>query len=161
MKVKIALVFLLFSITLIGLLGCDYEEVRKTTGGGWFNDYDTGAKVTFGFSAIPTVPDPEDPTGNTWDLAKGKIQLIDHSTKTKVHGTFEWAYHKATDQATEFWGLCSINGMDGFYFFVDFWDEGEVGPDKGDAIGFYIYGGPESYYWQGELGGGNIKIHRR
>jgi hypothetical protein len=153
--------FFLVFILATTALGCGEEEweVSKTTGGGWFYDDITDAKVTFGFTAKPTEPDPEDP--DVWYLAKGQFQLIDHSEKIRVHGTFYWALRETPTQTTDFWGWCTVNGVDGFLYEAGFWDEGESGPDKGDYIGFYAFKGSESYYWQGELQGGNIKIHKK
>ena len=63
------------AIILFAGFGC-----YKTTGGGWFYDSLTGAKITFGLTAQP-VGDPYDCGVAVYTQdAKGNLELADHST---------------------------------------------------------------------------------
>jgi hypothetical protein len=124
----------------------------KTTGGGWFIDNRSEAKITFGFSAILTGEDNE---------AKGQFQLIDHGTKppTRVHGTFdELKWVSIFGTSTKFEGECTVNGNGPVYLKVEFTDRGKPGIDPGDEIKVWIDGGMMPDY-MGTLEGGNITIH--
>lgn len=154
MKFKLTTVLallLLVALMVVGV-GCS-----KATGGGWFLD-EEGDLVTFGFTAQPVDSDEVEGT----IAAKGQFQLVDHSTKppTRIHGTFT-----ATDAATDEWasvfeGTCSIDGEGGHALVVGFRDEGEPGPDAGDAIAVYVDGDDDPLY-EAYLGGGNIRVHSR
>ena len=87
MKGKLALSILLVAVLALGGIGCS-----KVTGGGKFtNEFfpDYGNKITFGFTAQP-LDEESDLPGMT--KAKGQFQLVDHTTKTRIHGTFTGTY---------------------------------------------------------------------
>lgn len=147
-KAKYVLVFLSIAALALFGVGCN-----KATGGGWFiNDLsDNDNKITFGFNAQPTGK----------HTVKGKFQLIDHGSKTKIHGTFSDGVFEddPTPTRSRFWGPCSINGEDGYEVFVWVEDNGEPGV-QGDEIYIEIYFDDElvdSYH--GILEGGNIQVH--
>lgn len=144
MKAKLALVLILVTVVALSAVGCVY----KTTGGGFIIDDDTDAKITFGFTAIPT----------DCGEAKGKFQLVDHGTKTRVHGTFEWVALSPPSQQG-FWGECYVNKEGPYDFMANAKDNGEPGVGAGDWLMIVIFnpGGPTVY--EGVLQGGNIQIH--
>ena len=85
---------LLVSVLVIGV-GC-----KKMTGGGWFYQTEivynpdtsniefivTDNKITFSFTAQPL--DETHPDSDMALLAKGQFQLVDHSTKDRIHCEF-------------------------------------------------------------------------
>jgi len=148
-KVRYALVLLLAFALMVGV------ACFKTTGGGWFIDQE-GNKITFGFTAQP-VGEPGDITQE----AKGKFQLVDHGTKTRIHGTFTTTFTVSDTPSTEsfFWGPCTVNGVDGYSFYVMVSDYGEPALSAGDEIEIKVMGEEEHFHY-GFLRGGNIQIHK-
>ena len=145
MKAKSVLVaFLVAALALIGT-GCS-----KTTGGGWFIDegMSSGNKITFGFNAQPTGG----------ELAKGQFQLIDHGSKVRIHGSFEGTYEETDPIESFFWGTCTIDGEGPYSLQLRVEDLGKPGFGQGDMIDVFIFGYGTLY---GELGGGNIKGHKK
>lgn len=141
MKAKYSLVLVL-AVAMIASVGC-----FKVTGGGWF--YCEGHKITFGFNAQPTE-----------DGAKGQFQLIDHGTKTKIHGVFTGTPNLEVPGISQFFGDCRVNGMDGYSLAVTVLDNDPLGTGIGDWIEVSIQG-PDNYYYAGTLEGGNVKVHTK
>ena len=142
MKARYGLVICLVAVLALTGVGC------KATGGGWFIDELTQHKITFGFNGQSTSDEPV-------ATAKGQFQLVDHDSKMRIHGTFEGTYR---DDASEFWGTCSINGTDTDSLYVFCLDDDEVGMGLGDYIEIGIGDWPYLYHYQGALQGGNIKF---
>ena len=150
MKAKYALVIFLVAVLALTGVGC------MATGGGWFiNDLPPGSpwpeldghKITFGYNAQITVD----------EAVKGKLQLIDQDSKTRIHGSFNGTAPGG------FSGTCSINGTGDYPFELFCMDAGEPGPTAGDWIEIGIDGSWPSYIYkyQGYLQGGNIKGHTK
>ncbi len=143
-------VFLATVFTLVGV-GCIDIGNNKATGGGWFINEADGNRITFGFNAQAT-------NGET---AKGRFQLIDHDSGTKIHGTISITIDDTASALSYFAGTCTVNGDQGHSLHVFLYDAGEPGVNAGDAIAIGIDIDPEvddpTYY--GVLGGGNIQIH--
>jgi hypothetical protein len=132
----------LFSVVALITGCCGYELIAgKVTGGGWFTD-GGGNKCTFGFNA----------QGNEDLEFKGQFQFNDHHARTKIHAKVMtlWEYN-CEDNTYKFVG----NDKDGNEIVVHVQDNGQPGADVGDKIRVE-YKGDE---WEGELEGGNIKIH--
>jgi hypothetical protein len=153
-KLTLGLVLIFAAALLIFSTGCP-----KTTGGGWFNNLcNDEVKVTFGFNVQPTDD----------SVAKGKFQLVDHSTKTRIHGTFDGTLDGEVPGLWQtFSGKCTIVTPEGTYpevdFWIDVWDLGEgvneIANDwigDGIAVHLYRYG---NVVYGGILGGGNIEVH--
>jgi len=159
MKAKYAVVALLVLVLALAGTGCS-----KVTGGGWFNDFSAG-KVTFGFNAQPT--EPYDPSADSLQEigAKGQFQLVAHGTKTVIHGTFTGSWMTDDPNFSRFSGTCTINGTDVQPFNVQFYDNGDGKLEKGDGIIVHIGGtspmDPIVLMYSGDLGGGNIQIHKK
>jgi hypothetical protein len=137
---------LLVAVLVIGCTGGPNYGFNKTTGGGWFIDKTTGDKVTLGFTAQPTGV----------GTAKGEFQIVDHGTKTNLHGTFTTTSTGAGDAGyTTFAGTCRIDGVDSD-FTVWFFDGGQGKTGIGDQIGIQV----GSFYGNGVLQGGNIQVHK-
>jgi hypothetical protein len=152
MKAKLALVVVLVAVLALAGVGCN-----KVTGGGWFIDTGTGNKITIGFNAQPTgVPTVEaslvDPI-----TAKGQFELIDHDSKTRVHGSFEGTYASTGEGASYFEGTCSVNGGESESFWVLASDDIDFGDGPVDSIEISI--GDGHLYYNGVLQGGNIQVH--
>ena len=143
MKARYGLVILLVAVLALGGMGCN-----KVTGGGWFTDVSTGHKITFGFNAQPTGD----------GSAKGQFQLVDHDSKTRIHGTFTGTLTETSPSGSNFWGTCSINGTSDHNLFIWCQDDGDdFGQGSGDLIGIFIYGYRD---FSGNLTGGNIQVHK-
>lgn len=154
MKAKLGLVILLVAVLVLVAGGGEAAAGAgggKATGGGWFIDYPGRQKITFGFEAQYAGDDA------FWRDAEGELQLVDHGTKTRIHGTFSEA-HRISEVYVEFLGSCSINGTPGDNFTLEVWDYGE--PGNTDGFLFYIGVWPDwIYHYSGRLRGGNIQIH--
>ena len=169
---KLKILSILFSIAILTLLtaGCIGFGGYKTTGGGWFEAFETGNYVTFGFNVQP-VGEPywdKDLQADVWD-AKGQFQLIDHTLRIRIHGTFSAASADLTiTDNSVFMGTCSVNGVGSHMFVVTFDDE-EFGIED---INFISLGvdiddngqlqkeGLDIFY-EGVLGGGSIRINAK
>jgi len=160
MKVKYVLVAILIAVLALGGMGCS-----KVTGGGSFTNEiypNYGNKITFGFNAHPTGPHNPDPSLPPAEIeAKGQFHLVDHTTKTKIHGTFTGTWETEEGDPT-FFGTCTTNGGNPQPFNVTFHDSGEKGPNRGDGIIVRIgttdiFGLPT---YAGTLNGGNIQVHK-
>ena len=173
MKIRLALAFFLVFILATTALGSHVTPAtaasggNKGTGGGWFiseapETY--GHKVTFSITAQIGEPVPG-PGG--WYETTGKFQLIDHATKTKVHGPV-LNYRDWGEGWADWHGDCSVNGTDGYFFSIMSYDD-ETGGWPGDCVYIQIRepSSPEhpahivtNWYssWE-ELDGGNIKRH--
>ncbi len=151
MKLRYALTLVL-AVALAAGVAC-----FKTTGGGWFinENGENGSKVTFGFTAHPVG----EPVGDIQE-AKGKFQLVDHGTKTRIHGTFSTTASDTDSTWSTFGGPCTVNGEDGYSFAVIVSDRGEPSFSAGDLIDISIWG-PTDYRYFGVLRGGNIQIHKK
>ena len=150
LKARLGLVLAL--VVVLALVGVGCAGNNKATGGGWFINEVDGNRITFGFNAQAT-------NGET---AKGRVQLMDHDSGTRIHGTFSITIDDTAPALSLFTGTCSINGEDGHSLYVLFQDAGEPGVNAGDAIAIGIDIDPEldapTYF--GFLGGGNIQIHK-
>ena len=135
-------VIVLFSVVALMTGCCGYEQIAgKVTGGGWFDCDSTRSKCTFGFNA----------QGDGEDF-KGQFQFNDHAKpSTKIHAEVMtlWEYN-CEDNTYKFVGEGELGPV-----VVHVQDNGQPGADEGDEIKIE-YDGME---WEGELGGGNIKIH--
>ena len=155
MKAKLTLVVLVVAVLALGGVGCN-----KVTGGGRFIDVATGNKITFGFNAQPTGDGP--PLAD----AKGQFQLIDHGTKTRIHGTFT-ATQGAVDPSTSYFsGTSSINGEGEYDFWIISTDGGKPGFGEGDSVEIAIGSSNPSdmswiYHYNGVLQQGNLKVHEK
>ena len=126
--------------------GCDFLE-GKITGGGWFmvGPEEEQTKCTFGFVA----------QGQGLEY-KGQFQFKEHvkdgiTIHVDVVGLLE---------LFETYAVFVGEDEDGNYVKVSVWDLGQPGADPGDYIKIWhnkIGGSPS---WQGELGGGNLKVHK-
>ena len=144
MKAKYGLVVLLVAVLAVVAGGGEAaaggnKTTGGATGGGWFIDWWSEQKITFGFNARPTGD----------ESAEGEFQLVDHDSKTRIHGTFH------SKIGRKFHGTCSINGEGDYTFFVICRDGGEPGIGK-DFINIRITG---YRFYYGYLQGGNIKLH--
>ena len=148
MKAKLALCLTL--VAVLALLGAGCTVAKKTTGGGWFIDDESGGRITFGFTAQPT----------DGLEAKGQFQLVDHGTKMRVHGTFLGTFMVSDPTESGFHGTCSINGEGDYGFLVILEDMGEPGVSAGDSVEIYVGSQPVLHY-HGVLGGGNIQVHKK
>ncbi len=166
MKIRLALafslVFILATTILVShvALANNPSEFRKQTGGGLFTDWETGNKVTFSFTAQALEPTPEN---NGFLDAKGKFQLIDHTEKTRIHGTIDYLYYVPSEPWWSSWeGECSIDGTDGYYFLLSLHDEDEPGW-AGEWAWILIYEEPSHstnvYDSWLDVERGNIKTH--
>jgi hypothetical protein len=173
MKIKYLLIALAMVVVVIGGVGC---IGNKATGGGWFNDDCGAGKVIFGFTGQPTEElideaadwPPELPwPPENWQTidAKGQFQLVALEGKTRIHGEFEGAFaYTEPDTNFYFYGTCSVNGEDGYNFWVTGVDDDKDGLGTGDEIAIGIGGDPSSvagniYLFAGTLQGGNITVH--
>ena len=159
---KLAGVLLLVVGLLVAAVGC-YEQ-SKTTGGGWFYDEVTSAKVTFGFNAQPTEVEIID--DEPIYMAKGKFALVDHSTKppTRIHGTIFFQSYpiELPEGKSNFWGFGSVDGELEYLLIGYFEDNGQPGADPGDYISAALWDGVSvpALVYGGTLEGGNIKVHK-
>jgi hypothetical protein len=177
MKAKLALVVASIAVLAVVGVGCG-----KVTGGGWFYDEQLGDKVTVTANAQQTsdvtewLPDMVGLVGKA--DAKGEFQLVDHVTKTNIHGTFTGTYagSLADNFATEepvfgavYWGICSVNGGADEPFWVEFFCDTDFNPEDGvgpiDYVRISI--GPAEYpdigenvMYSGEIKGGNMMVHK-
>ena len=129
LKYAVCLALLVMVVALF--TGC------KVTGGGFFIDRSDN-KCTFGLVA----------QGDCLEF-KGQFQFNDHND-TKIHVEVMQMMQFGDDSA-EFSGLTDEGNL--VVVYVE--DSGEVGPDKGDYIAIYYDG----RIWDGDLVGGNIKVH--
>lgn len=143
-KMKKVLLILFVCLLSVTLLGC-----YPTSGGGHFIDQETGNKITFGFFAIPLGGEE----------AMGEMQIVDHGTKYKLHGTFTGTFEDVDENESVFEGICDPDGIlgsgDEVVFNLYVIDGGIGGKDKGDYIEF---ADSLEHNYSGELKGGNIKI---
>jgi len=167
MKIKLPIilvsVFLLASVTS----GCIEIGGNKATGGGWFIDEVTENFVTFGFNAKP-IGDPyynEDLETEVRDV-KGQFQLVDHTDKIKIHGTFNCGSPDldVTDNSALI-GECFVdnNGphLFGSFLFVE---------PESSSVSMWIDMNDNQIddedpnidkYYSGVLAGGSLKIHAK
>ncbi len=151
-KAKYVLVFVLIAAVLLGAPGSVANaNANKITGVGWFIDDSSGNKITFGFYGKQiTAPDGA--------YAKRQFRLVDQEAGDRIHGIID----NSVWGSLTFTGSCSINGTGDYYLRVAFQDFGKPGVQRGDRIIVTIRefrGGPLRKYYEGELKGGNIKIH--
>jgi hypothetical protein len=158
---------LVFIILLVSVTaGCVEIGGNKATGGGWFIDEETESFITFGFNAMP-IGDPyinEDLQEEVRDV-KGQFQLIDHTDKIKIHGTFNYGSPDLdiTDTSA-FIGECFVD-KDGPHLF------GVLLTVEAEGSSVYLWidmndnliddGEPTDKYYSGDLEGGSIKIHAK
>jgi len=150
---------LLISVLLVGT-GC-----KNITGGGWFIDWDSENKITFGING-QSLDEPSDLDPQLCQ-AKGHIQLIDHGTGDRIHCTFIiTGFGEASKPyLSNFGGPATINGEDGYIVVVEVHDMGEPGIQAGDLIGVLVFEedniDPQNPFkkYTGWLGGGNIQVH--
>ena len=144
------------------------SEHCKVTGGGEgefkykFEESKAPHRISFGFTAISTAP----PGLQEDDLvvwpAKGQFQLIDHTTKEKVRGTFSrivWEEREQPQPRRIATGECSFGGVV-YDLAVEALDAGE--PGVGDWVRIeLIEEGEIIHSWVHELEGGNIQIKHK
>jgi len=172
-------ILLLLSVVLVGV-GC-----KKMTGGGWFYQTEivynpdthemefivTDNKITFSFTAQPL--DETHPDDDRALLAKGQFQLIDHSTKDRIHCAF--ALTGDGDMPDKPWvsffaGPATLNGEGGYVAAVEFHNNTtEFGDIAVDFVSVSLIdvddldpnGGqpPSVLSYAGVLEGGNARLH--
>jgi hypothetical protein len=123
----------------------------RVTGGGSCVDDCTGNVITFGFNAQPVGSE---------GAAKGQFQLVDHTTKTRIHADIDRAAGCVVgSEIYSFTGKARVNNMNGYYFVADFYDGGEPSSINGDLLSISVSknSGVLSYYCI--IGGGNIQTH--
>ena len=170
---KLKILSILLSIAILTLLVAGCFGGNKTTGGGWFEDFETGNYVTFGFNVQP-VGEPyfiEDlgPEGAWVRDAKGQFQLIDQTLGIKIQGAFSTASVDLTiTDSSAFMGTCSVNGV-GSHMFVVMFDEEEFGIEDINFISLGVdiddngeleKDGDDIFY-EGVLGSGSIRINTK
>jgi len=132
MNIRSALVVLL----VVALASVSLGFIKKT-GSAWFTDWDTGNEIKFSVTAQTLEPLPEEPP--YWVLAKGNFQLFDKTEKTSIHGHIDTYYYVPTAPEWSDWdGECSVNGADGYYFYLFLHDEDEPGW-PGEWVWLLIY----------------------
>ncbi len=176
---KLKILSILFSIAILTLLtaGCIEGGGNKTTGGGWFVGMDTeqnlpteGNYVTFGFNVKPVGEPYWDEVLEGWlSDAKGQFQMIDHTLRIRIHGTFSAASADLTiTDNSVFMGTCSVNGV-GSHMFVVMFDDEESGIEDINLISLGVdiddngqlqKEGLDIFY-EGVLGGGSIRINAK
>ncbi|MFC1847034.1 hypothetical protein ACFLYS_03145 [Chloroflexota bacterium] len=165
MKFKFVLVFVLMVLLVSVTAGCIEIGGNKATGGGWFIDEVTENFITFGFNAKPTGVSyyNEDLETEVRDV-KGQFQLVDHTDKIKIHGTFNFGAPDLdiTDNSA-FLGECFVDNDGPHLFGALLTVEAEVSSvylwiDMNDDLTDNADPNIDKYYG-GDLGGGSIKIH--
>jgi hypothetical protein len=139
---KYAACLVILVIVVVLFTGCDLVE-GKVTGGGWFEDGE-GKKCTFGFNA----------QGEGFEY-KGQFQFNDH-VDIKIHADV-LGFLELFETYAEFVGEYE----EGKYVKVSVLDLGGPGVGPGDYIKIWINEspfGPPTY--EGELVGGNLKVHK-
>jgi len=160
-KIRVALALLLVALLAITAIGSNDVlakaplEGDKTTGGGWFYDDTTGDKITFSFTA-----QPGEQVNQYWLEAKGTFTLIDHASKNKIKGTFEYQYIENLPEWTCYQGSWTAKGAgDDNWFEVWFYDcEKDDDPYPYDWVTILDYSG-EGKNYSGDFQGGGLKIH--
>ena len=166
-KLKWVLGLLLIVGLLVVMVGCTATESRKVTGGGWFTNYaepftiDTnqytttnpGDRITLGFTAQPT---------NTDGAAKGELQLIDHTTGTIIHGTFNVDVKVFDPAWSDYDGTATINGEPGHTLKVAF-NPTLTSPILAGKFAAIVvdFGQSDQLIYGGVIQGGNITIHQK
>ncbi len=116
------------------------------TGGGKF--LQVGSRCTFGFVAKVQG------TG-----VQGNLEFQDHDAGMTIQSeTMQWVY--APNQVDAYFsGTCSLNGMNGYTFFVQVRDLGQPGGSDEMSIWVYDEFNTLVYSAGASLTGGNIVIH--
>jgi hypothetical protein len=159
-KIVLSLIcFALIAVLIPGVFACNEGKV---TGGGHGK---VGTQVrtpagSFGFNAMWTKKG-----------LKGELQYVDHTTGMKVHAhdlDYLYVYEPNPPnkpypmKIAEFGGPCTVNGEDGYYFYVYVEDNGE--PGKNDKFYIALFGGTYDGYEGGSaevpILVGNIQIHK-
>lgn len=149
------------------VIGCD-----KVTGGGTLNGYTcwgwTGVeqpvRCSIGFTAQPT-DEPIDCPNPEHQGAKGKFQLVDHTTNAMLHvdipETFLEDY--ATEETAEFYGadtgeLGTLRTPEGTYDVDGLW----LCVDRAQVLCICVWyaNWTGARYWCGTVEGGTIKFHK-
>jgi hypothetical protein len=119
------------------------------TGGGWILG-PSGAKANFGVAG-----------GIKQDgTLFGHLEYIDHGNGTKVHGTAVTKYTILTATSREIDGAARVNGQDGFTYRVVVADNDSLGNKDSFSIKLFDPSGNFYYSAGGNLGGGNIQLHK-
>ena len=136
LKYAVCLAMLVMVLALF--TGC----ADKATGGGWFYDACSGAKITFGFNAQRVER----------GVYKGQFQAVNHETGEKFHMS------KITDVGALGAVMLNYEGEDKSenYVNVTVTDMGQPSDYIGDSILIY---NEEYGTWAGMLEGGNIQLH--
>jgi hypothetical protein len=118
------------------------------TGGGFLGE--GKEKVNFGFNAGPREMGGE---------VKGQLQVTDHATKKKIHGTTVETYSVSGDCAT-FSGSCKVNNVAGYTYAVRTCDIAEPGKDA-DAFALIVWDASDVVVcsYAGIIAGGNVQKH--
>jgi hypothetical protein len=120
------------------------------TGGGWILG-PSGAKANFGVGG-----------GIKQDgTLFGHLEYIDHGTNgPKVHGTAVMNYTILTATTREIDGAAEVNGRDGFTYKVVVADNDSPGTEDSFSIQLFDSSGESFYSAGGNLGGGEIQLHK-
>ena len=154
MKANYALVVILVAVLALSGVGCEVPD--KVTGGGKFTNTaigdNYGDNITFGFNA-QAKGDIEDPTAPP--EVKGQFQLVNHTTKTKIHGSFDGIF-----TAGIFSGTCTVNGEGPYPLYMAATDAEKPNPTGATifiSVGDFF---DPLYSYEGELEAGTIKWHK-
>jgi len=145
----------------IGAEGCLVLEEGMATGGGWFipeSDkaeglVNLGGKATFGF-----VAKQKD------NKSSGQLEFQYHADELNLKSTsYDWVTLSSTQVI--FQGMGRLNGEDGYKFRVWAFDGDRAG-GQADRFTIRIWTGSgdyekPTYRAEGDLGGGNIVVHKK
>lgn len=122
----------------------------RITGGGWY--VSSGGRDTMGFVAQVL--------GN--GSVRGNFEFQDHGGSYNFKSTaVDWVYAPNCSEGF-FSGVCKLNGVGSYRFFVHVVDNGEPGND--DSVEFNVYNptsGALVYNYSQGLSHGNVQIHCR
>jgi hypothetical protein len=121
------------------------------TGGGFITGTPSGAKGNFGVGG--GIKDD----GSLW----GHLEYIDHgSNGPKVHGTGVTKYSVLSANTREIDGTAEVNGQSGFFYQVIVADNDQPGVNDFFSIKLFYSNGNPFYSAGGNLGGGEIQLHK-
>ncbi len=136
-------------VTCQGVPACVGKDF--VTGGGFITGTPSGAKGNFG------VGGGIKNDGSLW----GHLEYIDHgSNGPKVHGTGVTNYSIVNTTTREIDGTAEVNGQSGSTYRVVVADNDDVGGKDSFSITLYDSNGNSFYSAAGNLGGGEIQLHK-
>jgi len=140
-------------VTCQGVPACVGKDF--VTGGGFITGTQSGAKGNFGVGG--GIKDD----GTLW----GHLEYIDHgSNGPKVHGTGVMKYFSSVPNSTpntrEIDGTAEVNGQSGYTYHVVVADNDDLGGNDSFSINLFDSSGNPYYSASGNLGGGEIQLHK-